>query len=58
MAISNQSMTVMICLLILIIGAQQVTAQLIQALCANYNTGLDFADGKDLTSFLCKDRSP
>ena len=52
MATSSRSMTVMICLLVLIISPHLVTAQLVQALCANYNTGLDFADGKDLATLM------
>ena len=52
MATSDHSMMTMICFILLAIGTHKVTAALTQALCSNYNTGSDFADGKDLATFM------
>lgn len=52
MATSYHSMTIMLCLILLFIETHEVTAELTQALCSNYNTGSDFADGKDLATFM------
>ena len=50
--IRNRLMTTMIRLLLVTMGAHQATAALTQALCSHSNTGLDYADGRDLASIM------